>query len=108
MWKRFFKNAAIVFFCIAFALFAASVISIGAESEVGGWLLLFAGGTVVISAICAAISILMGDGGTGEKVGKLALLSSPFVVFIVIVISMIVLGVVGFLLWGYVFSATFI
>ena len=102
--SKIFKNAAIVLFCIAFALFAGAIISINAQSEVGGWLLVSAGGTVVISAICAALAILMGGGGTGDKVGKLALLSSPFVVFVIIVVSMVVFGVVGFLLWLYVFA----
>ena len=54
---------------------------------------MFAAGIVVIGAgLSAACAILLGRGGTGEKAGKLFLLSSPFTCLIAIVGAIVLIG----------------
>ncbi|MDE7164895.1 MAG: hypothetical protein K2O04_05690 [Clostridiales bacterium] len=84
---KVFKIAAFTLFGIAFALGAGAIVGISAngESEVGGWLLLAAGITVIVAGICAVAAIIFGKGSAAEKTGKFILLSSPFTCLIVIV-----------------------
>ena len=85
MVARVFKISSIVLFCITFALAIATRISIGANDEAGGWLLLATAVIGVATIIFAIVAIVLGKGSIMDKLSKMYIFAYPFLAVLVII-----------------------
>ena len=102
MLGKVFKIISIALFCMVFALACATLICIKANSEAGGYLLFATGIAICVFAVFAIVAIIFGNSSAGAKASKFFLLSTPFLVFVVIVGFAIVIGgaIVCFMLYA--------